>query len=100
MREGEREKKIADGLNDRPELAAGRIRLPSSLARSLARSPHSDGRGRLRLPRHGATRATAIIVVAVVEESRRIRENYRTPRKYIVGLSGWLGRSCIEADYR
>lgn len=44
--------------------------------------------------------ATAIIAVAVEEESRRIRENYRTPRKYIVGLSGWLGRSCIEADYR
>lgn len=34
------------------------------------------------------TRAAAIIVVAVEEESRRIRENYRTPRKYIVGLSG------------
>lgn len=45
-------------------------------------------------------RVAAIIAVAVEEESRRIRENYRTPRKYIVGLSGWLGRSCIEADYR
>jgi len=33
-------------------------------------------------------RATAIIVVAMEEESRRIRENYRTPRKYIVDLSG------------
>jgi len=45
-------------------------------------------------------RVAAIIAVAVEEESRRIRENYRTPRKYIVDLSGWLGRSCIEADYR
>lgn len=33
-------------------------------------------------------RVTAIIAVAMEEESRRIRENYRTPRKYIVGLSG------------